>query len=102
MADFAKNLRKLRKQKKLSQQKLGAMLGYGCTAVTNYESGRNTPSLEDLMKLATIFEVTLDELAGFPSKAKRSEQEEQLLQDFRNLNEREQEFVLKLIHTLRS
>ncbi len=102
MADFAENLRKLRKQKKLSQQKLGAMLGYGYTAIANYESGRNTPSLKDLMKLASIFGITLDELAGSVSKAKPSTQEEQLLQDFRNLNEREQEIVLKLIHTLRS
>lgn len=102
MTDFAKNLKKLRKEKKLSQVELGAMLGYGYTAIANYESGRNMPSLKDLMKLATILNVTLDELAGLVSDPERPLKEQQLLWDFRNLEEKEQEIVLKLVHTLRS
>lgn len=100
--DFAKNLRKFRKQKRLSQVKLGAMLGYGYTAIANYESGRNTPALKDLMKLATILEVSLDELAGFTPDPKRSKREEQLLDGFWSLKEQEQEVVIKLIHVLLS
>lgn len=117
--DFAKNLRKFRKQKKLSQEKLGAILGYHPSAIANYESGRNMPSLKDLIKLASVLEVSLDELVGLVSKAEQTEQaerlseesepkieltkqEQQLLDDFWNLKEKEQEIALKLIHALRS
>lgn len=117
--DFAGNLKKLRKQKKISQEKLGAILGYYPSAIANYESGRNIPSMENLIKLASVLEVSLDELVGFVSKTEQMEQEERLseesepkaelteqeqklLEDFRNLKEEEQKIVLKLIHTLRS
>ena len=38
MSDFAKNLKRFRKQKGYSQQKLAKALEYGYTAIANYES----------------------------------------------------------------
>ncbi len=64
MSDFAKNLRLLRLQRKLTQEKLGCVLHYGSTAIANYESGRNEPSLDDLIRLADFFDVSTDELLG--------------------------------------
>ena len=55
MSDFAKNLRKFRKQKGYSQEKLAKALHYGYTAITNYEGGRNEPSYDDLMALSRAF-----------------------------------------------
>lgn len=40
------------------------MLGYKYTAISNYESGRNKPSIDNLIKLADFFEVSIDELVG--------------------------------------
>ena len=59
-----KNIKMLRKQSKLTQKELADMLGYGYTAVSNYESGRNEPSIKDLIKISDIFGITLDELIG--------------------------------------
>ncbi len=64
MAEFKDRLKLLRKEKKLTQVKLGEMLNYGYTAIANYESGRNQPSITDLIKIATIFDVSLDYLLG--------------------------------------
>ena len=64
MSDFAKNLRKFRKQKGYSQGRLAQELYYGYTAIANYESGRNEPSIDDLVRIAEILDVTLDELVG--------------------------------------
>lgn len=64
MSDFAKNLRILRRARGVSQLKLGHVLNYGYTAITNYESGRNEPSLDDLIRLAEFFDVSVDELLG--------------------------------------
>ena len=51
MSDFAKNIRKFRKQKGYSQTELAKILNYGYTAIANYESGRNEPSLDVLIVL---------------------------------------------------
>ena len=62
--NFKKILKLLRQQNKLTQKSLGTALGYGYTAVSNYESGRNEPSINDLIKLADFFNVSVDFLIG--------------------------------------
>ncbi len=62
--EFKDRLRSLRKEKKYTQVKLGEMLNYGYTAIANYESGRNQPSIPDLIKIANIFNVSMDYLLG--------------------------------------
>ncbi len=64
MVEFKHRLKMLRKEKKLTQVKLGEMLNYGYTAIANYESGRNQPAIADLKKIASIFDVSLDYLLG--------------------------------------
>ena len=64
MQEFKDRLKMLRKEKKLTQVKLGEMLNYGYTAIANYESGRNQPAIADLKKIASIFDVSLDYLLG--------------------------------------
>ena len=60
--EFKDRLRDLRKRKKLTQKDLASILCYGYTAISNYESGRNEPSIADLKKIAAFFNVTLDYL----------------------------------------
>lgn len=62
--NFKKILKFLRQQNKLNQKSLGAAIGYGYTAISNYESGRNEPSINDLIKLADFFNVSVDFLIG--------------------------------------
>ena len=67
---FAKRLKELRKEKNLTQTEVGEYLGYGYTAITNYESGRNRPSYEDLIKLCVLFHVSADYLIGHSDSRK--------------------------------
>lgn len=62
--EFKDRLKALRKEKQITQVKLGEMLNYGYTAIANYESGRNQPSISDLLKIAQIFNVSMDYLLG--------------------------------------
>ena len=64
MSTFAVNLKKIRKSKKVSQKVVAQQWGYGYTAVANYESGRNEPSIDDLIKIADFFQVSMDVLVG--------------------------------------
>ena len=53
--EFKDRLKMLRKEHRYTQVKLGEMLNYGYTAIANYESGRNQPSIPDLKKIASIY-----------------------------------------------
>lgn len=61
---FARRLKELRKEKEMTQVELGKCLGYGYTAIANYESGRNEPSLKDLIAICGILDVSADYLLG--------------------------------------
>lgn len=62
--EFKDRLKSLRKEKKMTQANLAKYLNYGYTAIANYESGRNQPSIYGLIKMAEIFDVSLDYLLG--------------------------------------
>ena len=98
MSDFAKNLRKFRKDKGYSQQKLAKILGYGYTAIANYESGRNEPSLDVLIVLAETHGVTVDELLG----VEQNPEEKRFLSAFQKLDADKKMTILNMIDTLQS
>lgn len=85
--EFHERLKMLRTEKDIRQKELGHVLEYGYTTISNYESGRNEPSIDDLKKIAKFFDVSLDYLLC-ASDLKRSYQEEQkpeMLQKFEKI-----------------
>lgn len=62
--DFKDRLKFLRKNYdvKLTQSMLAKELNHGYTVISNYENGRNEPSIKDLIKLADFFGVSIDYL----------------------------------------
>lgn len=61
---MVKNLRLLREEKGFSQQKLAEMLDTTQQAIFKYEKTAVEPDISTLIKLADIFEVTVDFLIG--------------------------------------
>ncbi|MBD1864204.1 MULTISPECIES: helix-turn-helix transcriptional regulator [Trichocoleus] len=57
-------LRQLRLRQKLTQRKLGQLLGVTDTTVRNWEKGREEPKLtfRQIKKLCQVLECTLDDL----------------------------------------
>ncbi len=64
MYDFGLLIKQLRKSKGLSQARLGEKINVSKTAVSKYESNTQSPTLETFIKLAQVFNVSLDYLAG--------------------------------------
>ncbi len=60
--DIGKNIAGLRKEKNISQEKLAEMLDVSRQAVTKWENGKANPDTENLIRLAEIFGVSVDEL----------------------------------------
>jgi len=82
--EFGSNMKFLRKQKKMTQKELGEVLGYGYTTISNYENGRNEPSIEDLKKISLYFKVTIDYLVGNTFK-NNSEQDYEMARELNGI-----------------
>lgn len=59
-----KNICTYRKLLNLTQEELSNKLGGSKNLVSNYENGISTPDIYTLVKLADIFDITIDELVG--------------------------------------
>ena len=64
MIDFSNNLFKLRKESKVSQQKLAEFGGVSQQCVSEWEKGKIEPTLSYLWKIADFFDVSIDFLVG--------------------------------------
>lgn len=62
---LADNLRRLRKEKGWSQERLAQQAGVTLSSLSKIESGANdNPTIKTLQSLASALGVTLDDLAG--------------------------------------
>lgn len=59
---FSSNLSYLRVIKNKTQEDVASEIGITQGAVGNYESGRREPSLEEVIKFAILFSVSIDDL----------------------------------------
>lgn len=61
---LAENIQKFRKEKRFSQEYLAEKCKVSRQAIAKWESGESTPTIDKLVFLADLYEVTLDELVG--------------------------------------
>lgn len=61
---FSDNLRQLRKEQRLSQQELANKLEVAQSTVGMWESGKRTPKLYEINRLAKVLNVTVSRLVG--------------------------------------
>ena len=62
--EFANRLRMLRTNARMSQAELAQRVGVDLGSVGNWEAGAYMPSLKTTVRLADVFGVSLDQLAG--------------------------------------
>ncbi len=60
--DVGNKIKQLRNKNRLTQAELGKKLGVTYQAISNWENGRNTPDLQILIKIAEVFNISVDEL----------------------------------------
>lgn len=64
MEIFQKNLIEQRKANKLTQRAIAEKLGISQPSYIRYENGQSEPTLKNLVKLADLFDVSVDFLLG--------------------------------------
>ena len=62
--NLGENIKFYRKSSGLTQEALGKLLNGRKSLISNYETGYSTPDIFTLIKLADIFDISLDELVG--------------------------------------
>ena len=68
---LSENIRSLRKQRKMTQEKLAEALGVTVGAVYKWESGQSQPELNLLVEMADFFDISVDSLLGYRIKDNR-------------------------------
>ncbi len=86
-------IRKLRREKKLTQQELAKALDVSPSTISMYEQGRREPDIDLLLRLAVFFQTTTDDLLGL-----NDQQDSKMPLIKGQLNENE----WKVIHAYRS
>lgn len=63
-----KNLKKIRKEKKLTQEELAKKIGVSKASFSRYESGEANVSVGKIIELCKILDVSSDELLGISER----------------------------------
>ena len=84
--DFSQRFVALRKQRKLTQEKVGELVNMSQRSVANWESGERSPSIPTLIELSNKFNVSVDYMLGcsdVPERQKKqpTDQDGELLRD---------------------
>ena len=68
--DYGENLYKFRKKNSLSQETVANELSVSRQSVSLWETNQSSPSMENLIALAKLYQVSLDELVGVKNESK--------------------------------
>lgn len=61
---FSKRLKKLRKEKKLTQREFAELMNLSSASIAMYETDKRSPDRETIVKMAKFFDVSTDYLLG--------------------------------------
>lgn len=103
-----KNLKKLRQEAGISQQKLADVILVSQQSINKYENKNVEPDMETLVKIAEYFGVSVDYLAGrtevreMADKERMSDlsfDEEKLIKEYRKLKEKQKKCIVQLVES---
>ncbi|MDD4125972.1 MAG: helix-turn-helix transcriptional regulator [Eubacteriales bacterium] len=84
---IGENIKRLRKNKSMTQEQLSELLNISCAAVSKWESADTYPDITMIMPLARVFDVGIDELMGY-NDAKVEAEIKNLLAEYLELQAR--------------
>lgn len=95
--DIGNKITELRKQHNFSQTELAKQLGASRTIVGNYERNENTPSIDMILKLSKVFNVSIDYLVGEGQLANYDKDVLKRIEDIEQLDKETQNKLFFLI-----
>ena len=80
---LAENIRRLRKERSLTQEQLAEVLGVTTGAVYKWEAGLSLPELGMIVSMADFFDVSVDVLLGYEMKDNRLDATVKRMREYR-------------------
>ena len=65
LVNIGENIRRLRKQRSLTQENLAEALGVTVGAISKWELGSSSPDVQFIAEMADFFETSIDVLFGY-------------------------------------
>lgn len=102
MSIFSKNLKFLREQKKLSQNKLAELSNVNQTTIARWETEEISPSLDNVYDLSLALNVSISDLTGtdLTKESSYNEMEQLLFSKAKELNDEEIKVVLQVMDAI--
>ncbi len=97
---FGENLKRLRLARGLSQVELGQLTQLGQSNISAWERGERSPLPDGLMKLATFFECSIDDLLGYENRNIENDDAYILMQKYKSLDEAQKKRLNDYINSL--
>ena len=101
-------LKELRRNARLSQERLGKVLNVAGNTIGQYECGKREPNLEILIKIADYFDVSIDYLVGrcdakiqTPTELKLTPEQKLLIEETEDLSKVETLQVITYIYAMK-
>lgn len=97
-------LKELRLKAKYTQKNIAEKLNIPLNTYTQYELGNREPTVSTLIKIANLYNVSLDYLLENPNTPKQQSeftlQEEEIIDIFRELSDENKEMILRNFYIL--
>ena len=95
---FGKNIKELRMERNMSQKTLADKIGVTQGAVYFWEKEINEPTVGYIIKIATLFGISIDELLSYEVQKNSTENKKkaEFLYAFNKLNQSQQELLFSL------
>ena len=87
----------LRRARKMSQRELAALLGVSSYTISAYENDRSEPSDDIKLRLARVFDISLDYLMGLVDQPISLSREERSYVFPASMSRSQREFVIELL-----
>ena len=103
--DFSKKLglriRELRLSKGLKQGELADLLEMERSNLTRIESGKQRPNDDNIIKIAEIFKVEVQELFNFGHQKTHIELKENIIKMINELSDKELKYIYKILNIMK-
>ena len=99
---IGRHIKEIRSAKGLTQADLAEKIDVSTPHISRIESGAKRPSLETLIKTATVLGTTIDVLLLGNQAGDRTTYQGELKDIMKGLSDREQEFILSAIKTMKT
>lgn len=97
--ELGKRIKKIRKSKGITQEQEN--IGLSTQYISNLETAKSKGSLETIVKIANIFEVSVDELLCDSVKKSRDFQLNDITMEMRDCTNKEMKMILKVVKALK-